>query len=170
MCPALATLATLALPTRTVRRVPAAVVWPIRHQVMWPEKPPEYSHVIGDEDPRVSQHFGLYVDGDRLVSVCSLFFDDAECAQFRKFATLDAEQRRGHGSHLLQHVLAAAREAGARSICCNARIEQAPFYAKFGLVERSGNGTAFEKGGRQYIIMEMPLEHAQHPGHPQQAQ
>lgn len=82
-------------------------VWKLRHEVMWPEREPDYIKLADDDQ---GKHYGLYV-GDRLVSVLSLFVNGTE-GQFRKFATLELEQGQGYGSKLLNTVLAEAEQAG----------------------------------------------------------
>ena len=50
-----------------------AISWeqtiPLRHSVLWPNKPPEYCHIDGDID---GLHFGVFVDG-LLVCVASVY-------------------------------------------------------------------------------------------------
>ncbi|MEK4042858.1 GNAT family N-acetyltransferase [Paenibacillus sp. FSL H8-0048] len=122
-------------------------VWKLRHEVMWPEREPDYIKLADDDQ---GKHYGLYV-GDRLVSVLSLFVNGTE-AQFRKFATLELEQGQGYGSKLLKTVLAEAEQAGVQRIFCNARTYKAGFYKKFGM-QRTDE--VFSKGGKDYVVMEM---------------
>ncbi len=132
-----------------IREITAAETWPLRHAVMWPDKPFAYVQLADDDQ---GHHYGLF-ENDRLVSVLSLFVEGAD-ARFRKFATLPACQRRGYGSRLLSHVLEAAVGLGARRIWCSARAEAAPFYGKFGMHEFGGR---FTHEGMPYVKMEMPL-------------
>ncbi|WP_203457154.1 GNAT family N-acetyltransferase [Paenibacillus tepidiphilus] len=129
-----------------IHLVSKEAAWKLRHEVMWPEREPEYVRIDGDD---AAEHYGL-LDGERLVSVVSLFREGEE-AQFRKFATLEAEQGKGYGTRLLEYVLAAAAAGGAERIYCNARSNKAGFYAKFGLAP---TGESFHKGGKEYVIME----------------
>lgn len=62
-------------------------VWKLRYEVMYPEKDIEYVKLEEDEK---GIHLGLYAD-DKLMSVISLFTEN-DSIQFRKFATLAAEQ------------------------------------------------------------------------------
>lgn len=126
--------------------------WAVRHEVMWPDRAPEYVRLDNDGE---GEHYGVFVDnpdggGETLVSVVSLFREETG-AQFRKFATLVSCQGQGYGSLLLSYVLNRAAEAGARRVFCNARSEKAGFYRKFGL---EPTGEAFTKGGKEYVIME----------------
>ncbi|MCE3200968.1 GNAT family N-acetyltransferase [Paenibacillus sonchi] len=130
-----------------IQKVHKEAVWQLRHEVMWPERELDYVKLDDDDD---GVHYGLF-DGERLVSAVSLFIDGKE-AQFRKFATRTEQQGQGYGSRLLQHVLDEAERTGVNRIYCNARSYKAAFYKKFGLAEVPG--TAFTKGGKEYIIME----------------
>ncbi|SDL54961.1 GNAT family N-acetyltransferase [Paenibacillus jilunlii] len=130
-----------------IRKVHKEAVWQLRHEVMWPDRGLDYVKLDDDDD---GVHYGLF-EGEQLVSAVSLFIDGSE-AQFRKFATRTEQQGQGYGSRLLQHVLNEAERSGVNRIYCNARSHKAAFYKKFGLSEVSG--TAFTKGGKEYIIME----------------
>ncbi|WP_368086703.1 GNAT family N-acetyltransferase [Paenibacillus sp. NFR01] len=88
-------------------------------------------------------------------------FKEGSDAHFRKFATATAEQGKGYGTRLLNHVLEAAGEAGATRIYCNARTNKAEFYKKFGL---ASTGQTFAKGGKDYVIMERRLGASEEPG------
>ena len=55
---------------------------PLRHQVLWPCKPPEFCHVKGDSD---ALHYGAFVD-DVLVCVASVYLT-LNKARLRKFST-----------------------------------------------------------------------------------
>ncbi|WP_290712133.1 GNAT family N-acetyltransferase, partial [Flavihumibacter sp. CACIAM 22H1] len=81
-------------------------VMPLRQEVMYPGKPVEMARVDGDE---TAVHLGLTVD-QQIVSVVSLFVSEKydHSLQFRKLATLLAEQGKGYGTSLLNHVLAYA--------------------------------------------------------------
>jgi GNAT superfamily N-acetyltransferase len=129
-----------------IRTIHKEDAWKLRHEVMWPEREPDY---IKLEDDEQGVHYGLYL-GDRLVSVISLFITGTE-AQVRKFATLELEQGQGYGSRLLQEVLKEAEQAGVQRVYCNARTYKAGFYKKFGL---KATEQVFSKGGKDYIIME----------------
>ncbi len=130
-----------------IHKVHKEAVWQLRHEVMWPERELDYVKLDDDDD---GVHYGLF-DRDRLVSAVSLFIDGKE-AQFRKFATRIEQQGQGYGSRLLQHVLDEVEQRGLDRIYCNARSHKAAFYKKFGLAEVPG--TAFTRGGKEYIIME----------------
>ncbi|MBT2696624.1 GNAT family N-acetyltransferase [Bacillus sp. ISL-40] len=116
---------------------------------MWPDKAFDY---IKLEDDHLGIHFGLFKE-NMLISVISLFINNEEC-QFRKFATLQLEQGKGHGSTLLDYVIKAAMDCGVKRIWCNARKNKMDFYKKFGLQETN---YSFMKGGKSYVIMETDL-------------
>lgn len=129
---------------------------PIRQRVLWPNKPPEFCHVAGDED---ALHFGALVD-DKLVSIISLYISGSE-ARFRKFATLAEYQRRGIGSKLLTHVISSAQEKGIARIWCDARATAVGFYERFGLTVE---GEMFYKSDVAYYKMERAIKYnAPHP-------
>ena len=129
-----------------IRRIHKEDAWKLRHEVMWPEREPDYIKLADDEQGR---HYGLY-QGEQLVSVLSLFINGEE-AQVRKFATLELEQGQGYGSKLLQTVLEEAEQSGVRRIYCNARTYKAGFYKKFGM---QTTDEVFSKGGKDYVVME----------------
>lgn len=138
-----------------IRTIPKEQAWQMRHEVMWPEKDLEYVKLADDDE---GTHYGLF-EGEELVSVVSLFIRGAE-AQFRKFATLIAKQKKGYGSKLLIHVLAEAERSGVKRIFCNARSDKAPFYEKFGL---SRTNNTFRKSAIDYVVMERYYESSQTP-------
>lgn len=133
-------------PGSIIRQIQAHETWPLRQQVMWPEKPLEY--IILEEDEE-GIHYGLF-EKDRLISVISVFINSRE-AQFRKFATLTSEQGRGLGTQLLRHVLNELNSPAIHRIWCNAREDKAAFYERFGLAV---TGQQFTKSGIGYVIME----------------
>jgi len=120
-----------------IRAIPFAATYPLRHQVLWPDKPAAFSHL--PDDP-VDRHFGAFRH-DELVAVISLFVE-GPTAQFRKFAARPDCQGQGVGSALLRHVFAEAARLGARSCWCNARLATRPFYQRFGMV---ADGPVFYK-------------------------
>ncbi|QKE75868.1 GNAT family N-acetyltransferase [Arthrobacter citreus] len=129
----------------TIRQVVKEEVWEIRHKVMWPDKAFDYIK-LNDDD--LGMHFGLFKEST-LISVISLFISNSEC-QFRKFATLHQEQGKGYGSSLLDYAMKEAQNNGVKKIWCNARMNKANFYKKFGLEETNAS---FIKDGKQYVIM-----------------
>ena len=109
-------------------------VWKLRYEVMYPEKDIEYVKLEEDEK---GIHLGLYAD-DKLMSVISLFTEN-DSIQFRKFATLAAEQGKGYGTMLLNEVIDYAERNNIKKIWCNSRIEKTEFYEKFGFKKVAGS-------------------------------
>ena len=130
----------------TIREIHAEDTWTIRHQVMWPDKPLDYVKLAEDEHGR---HFGAY-DGDRLVSIVSLFID-GDVAQFRKFATQADMQGKGYGTALLRYLVAEASASAVRKLWCNARTSKAAFYERAGFKKTD---KTFDKDGVGYVVME----------------
>ena len=98
----------------------------IRHQVLWPDKSPEFVKVPEDQN---ALHFGLFYE-EELVSVISLL-PDQENVRFRKFATIASFQSKGLGTKLLSYVLDFAKAEGYKKIWCDARTNALPFYEHF---------------------------------------
>ncbi|MGY8913700.1 MAG: GNAT family N-acetyltransferase [Flavobacteriales bacterium] len=132
-----------------IKSISAPSTWPLRHAVMWPDKPMDYIKLPQDQ---LGSHFGLFLDKE-LVTVASLFIIDSK-AQFRKLATKTSEQGKGYGSQMLLHLLKEAQRIGVERIWCNARQDKTSFYHKFGLTETP---TTFTKGNINYVVMEKML-------------
>ena len=124
-------------------------VWKLRYEVMYPEKDIEYVQLEEDEK---GIHLGLYAD-DKLMSVISLFTEN-DSIQFRKIATLAAEQGKGYGTMLLNEVIDYAERNNIKKIWCNSRIEKTEFYEKFGFKKTNKK---YEQDGRRFIIVEKIL-------------
>lgn len=132
-------------PVVSIRPIPYPQTYPLRHAVLWPDKPLDYVKV--DDDP-AGYHFGAF-HGDELVAVISLFVGNG-AGRFRKFATHPDYQRRGIGTQLLDRVMAEARQRGAVTLWCDARLGAADFYRKFGMQPA---GDVFYKGTIPYARM-----------------
>ena len=124
-------------------------VLPIRHTVLWPEKPLDFCKVKGDEE---ALHFGV-LHNDNLVCVASIYINK-NSARLRKFATLVPFQGQGLGSSLLKHIFDILKKQEVTHFWCDARVESAGFYAKLGLKTK---GAQFYKSELPYIIMEKSL-------------
>ena len=101
-----------------------------------------YVKVENDEE---GYHFGAFL-ADELVAVISLFVAGKE-SRFRKFATRPDCQRKGVGTLLLNHVTAEAKRLGATTLWCDARLDAADFYRRFGMEAVS---EVFHKGPIPY--------------------
>lgn len=129
-----------------IKQITTAEVLPIRHKVMWPDKPKAYVKLPNDE---IARHFGLFVN-EELTSIISLFTEDNE-VQFRKFATLFEFQGKGYGTILLNKIISLLQNEGKSKLWCNARVEKVKFYEQFHL---KATNNKFMKGGIEYVIME----------------
>jgi len=124
---------------------------PIRHEILWPNKPLLFCKVDGDE---TADHYGVYLN-DELVSVASIYRDN-RVARLRKFATLVKFQGRGLGSKLIAHILNELEDAGVECFWCDARKTATGFYKKLGMTQQ---GSEFYKSGVLYLKMEKRLAH-----------
>jgi predicted GNAT family N-acyltransferase len=129
-----------------IKQITASETLPIRHKVMWPDKPITYVKLPNDKS---ATHFGLFVNGE-ITAVISLFIENNE-AQFRKFATVVKFQGLGYGTTLLESTIDFIKKEGIKKLWCNARVEKSKFYERFGL---KCTGKKFEKGGIEFVIME----------------
>lgn len=111
-----------------IRPIAHEQTYPLRHSVLWPDKPFDYVKVENDYE---GHHYGAFLD-DELVAVISLFVSDGT-ARFRKFAAYPDHQRKGIGTQLLNHVMTEARQLGATTLWCDARLDAADFYRRFGM-------------------------------------
>ena len=136
-----------------IQTIQWAEALPVRHQVLWPNKPPLFCKVDGDE---AATHYGAFVDG-KLVSVASIYVEGNR-ARLRKFATLPSYQGKGIGTKIISHIVRALQEIGIEYFWCDARKNAVSFYRKFGLEQQ---GEEFQKSGIPYYKMEVQLTGAQ---------
>jgi len=122
---------------------------PIRHEVLWPNKPLLFCKVDGDE---VAKHYGVYLN-DKLVSVASVYIE-GRIARLRKFATLVEFQGCGIGSKLIKHIISELKNIGIASFWCDARKTAIGFYNKFDMEKQ---GVEFNKSGILYVKMQIIL-------------
>ncbi|QKZ13167.1 GNAT family N-acetyltransferase [Spirosoma sp. KUDC1026] len=138
----------------TVTPITPEQTYPLRHSVLWPDKPLDYVKVDNDAS---GYHYGAFLDNE-LVAVISLFLEnetsDGHPARFRKFAARPDRQRQGIGTQLLNHVIAEARRMGATELWCDARLDAADFYRRFGMAPVSD---VFYKGPIAYATFSMSL-------------
>lgn len=128
-----------------IKEITATETWPIRHKVMWPNKPVDYIKLAEDAK---GQHFALCVD-EKIVSVVSIFVN-GQNAQFRKFATITEKQGNGYGTQLLKFVFKKLEDSNITVIWCNARKDKIGVYHRFGMLPTSQE---FTKGGINYVVM-----------------
>ena len=110
-----------------IKKASLEEILPIRHKVLWPDKPFEFVKVDGDEE---GIHFGLYEDS-KLVTVISLFAEGKNL-RFRKFATLRKYQNRGLGKLMILKVIDYAQENNFERLWCDARTDALNFYERAG--------------------------------------
>lgn len=132
-----------------IQAIDAEQTYPLRHSVLWPDKPLDYVKV---EDDAAGYHFGAF-DDKELIAVISLFVIGQE-SRFRKFATRPDYQRKGVGTVLLNQVIAEARRLGATVLWCDARLDAADFYRRFGMEAVS---EVFYKGPIPYAKFSLTL-------------
>lgn len=120
---------------------------PVRHRVLWPDKPMSFCLVEGDD---FATHYGAFVDA-QLVSVASVYIDGFQ-ARLRKFATLPQYQGQGIGSRDIAHIMAELQRQSISYFWCDARTTAVGFYQRLGL---SVEGAEFEKSGVFYYKMSL---------------
>ena len=129
----------------TIQTIPLNAALNIRHAVLWPDQPRDFSRVAGDAD---ALHLGIY-DKDLLICVASLYQTE-NGLRLRKFATLFAHQGKGHGSAMMRHAIDHCKIAGHPRLWLSARETAMPFYRRFGF---EPFGTPMEKAGIPYLYM-----------------
>ena len=132
-------------------------VLPIRHQVLWPDKPLEFCKVEGDVDAR---HFAIELE-QKLISVASIYFsqymnENIKKARLRKFATLPDYQNKGFGSQLLKHILNVLETENVSTLWLDASQSAISFYKQFGF-SNEDNREVFFKSNIPYVKMEKKI-------------
>ncbi|RXJ72838.1 GNAT family N-acetyltransferase [Veronia nyctiphanis] len=132
-----------------ISTITAQQVLPIRHQVLWPDKPVDFSQVKGDD---TATHYGAFIEGE-LVSVGSIFID-GDTARLRKFATLSAHQGKGVGTAMLHVMLSDLKSSSVKTFWCDARESAMAIYQRIGM---KAEGERFHKSDIPYFKMQMPV-------------
>jgi len=135
--------------TVNIKPITAEQAWPIRQSVMYPDYTIEQVKLLDDADGR---HFGLFV-ADELTVVVSLFTKD-DALQFRKLATLTAQQGKGYGRQMMAFILDLASAEKLETVWCNARLSAAKFYKQFGF---EVFGERWQQDGHQFAIMKKQI-------------
>lgn len=99
----------------------------LRHLVLWPEMPRDFSRVTEDEN---AMHLGIQEDAT-LICVASLY-EAGGGLRLRKFATLPEYQGKGFGSAMMHHVINLCAKLEHPRLWLSARESAMPFYEKFG--------------------------------------
>jgi len=147
--------------TFEIRRITAEETIPLRHAILRAGLPRETAIFPGDE-AKTSLHFGAFADG-QLVGVATMHFvplldrPDFDAAyQVRGMATAPEARGLGAGRALVEACIAAARDAGAQWLWCNARTPAAGFYARHGFKTTGGVFEVHTAG--PHVRMLRPLE------------
>jgi len=117
----------------------------IRHQVLWPNKPPEFCIVEGDQQ---ATHYAVELNA-ALICIASIYRDH-DGVRLRKFATLPDYQGQGAGSLMLKFILNKLKEAGTAYFWFDARESALSFYQGFGF---EVEGELFYKSDVAYYKM-----------------
>ncbi|KAL4247911.1 hypothetical protein ABKN59_006779 [Abortiporus biennis] len=146
-------------PLVDIRRISVEQTIPLRHSILWPEKPVEYIRLPEDDS---GHHYGAFLPSSSdPVAVISVFIEPLPhdsvnlAARFRKFACDPNHRNQGIGSALLQHVfLVASKDLQCSAVWCDGRLSTAGWYERRGMFRFGGN---FFKGDIEYIRMMMPF-------------
>jgi len=122
---------------------------PIRHKVLWPNEPPSFCKVEGDEQ---ASHFGVFIDNE-LHCVASLYHNE-KSARLRKFATLKTSQGKGLGSFMLNFLMKQLQDQSTTYFWFDARESALAFYARHGF---KTEGDRFYKKDVAYFKMSVNL-------------
>jgi GNAT superfamily N-acetyltransferase len=128
-----------------IKPITAEQTWPVRQAVMYPNDLIEKVKLADDASGR---HFGLFA-GEELAAVVSLFVA-GNAMQFRKLATVNAQQGKGFGKQMIAFIIELASAENLQMVWCNARLTALPFYQKFGF-EAFGN--TWQQNGHAYVLM-----------------
>ncbi|WP_162844945.1 GNAT family N-acetyltransferase [Pontivivens insulae] len=132
-----------------IRQIEAVETHDLRARVLRPGQPIDAARIASDAE---ALHFGAF-DGERLVGVASLFFNEEDC-RLRKFA-IEVDQRgKGLGAAMLTHMADHLRQSGHKRLWCDARIEALGVYRRAGFTPF---GPRFTKNDRPYQKMELLL-------------
>lgn len=132
-----------------IQRISWEKTIPLRHRILWPNKPPAFCQLEGDQD---ALHFGAFVD-NQLVCVASVFLKKNK-ARLRKFATDEHYQNQGIGSKVLLHIIKYLKDLNTEYFWCDARETALSFYMRFDMYKSSER---FYKSGVPYVKMEIAL-------------
>jgi len=126
---------------------------PIRHKVLWPNKPEIFCQIEEDKD---ANHYGVFID-EQLVCVASLYtktINRVTRVRLRKFATLKEFQGKGVSGKLLEHMILDLKAQGTHYFWCDARRNAIEFYKASGF---KCIGNEFYKLDEAYSKMELKL-------------
>ena len=130
------------------------VVFPVRHEVLRPGRPPETARFDQDEHPDT---FHLAArDRAGAVIGCATFFpeplDGRPAWRLRGMATVSAARGKGIGGQVLAAGGAEIRRRGGTIVWCQGRLAAADFYRGHGFVSR-GDQFLIEPGGPHSLFV-----------------
>lgn len=142
-----------------VRRVPVALVRPLRHRVLRPGRPEESVHTDRDDAPD-TVHLAAF-SGDDVIGVVTMFPepfpDDPRTAErFRWMAVDEARRGSGAGQALMRHAASLAREGGFELIWAHGRDTALGFYERLGFrVVGDGYVDAATQLRHHFVVIEV---------------
>jgi predicted N-acetyltransferase YhbS len=118
-----------------VRRVPVAVVRPLRHRVLRPGYPESAVHTNRDEEAG-TVHLAAF-DGDEVIGVVTMFAepfpgDPRPALQFRWMAVDETRRGTGTGQALMRHAASVAHDEGFELMWAHGRETALGFYERLG--------------------------------------
>ena len=124
-----------------IAQVDAAIVRPLRREILRPGQPAEQLVYPGDDDPgtlhlAASRHGGDEWPLIGIVSAMPDGYPNSSMAgdwRIRGMAVLPAERNRGIGGRLLELCEQHARRQAGRRLWCNARIDARSLYERIGM-------------------------------------
>eukprot|EP01054_Gregarina_sp_Poly1_P003167 Gregarina_sp_Poly_1__3166@NODE_189_length_11663_cov_119_423594_g168_i0_p7_GENE_NODE_189_length_11663_cov_119_423594_g168_i0NODE_189_length_11663_cov_119_423594_g168_i0_p7_ORF_typecomplete_len150_score16_53Acetyltransf_10/PF13673_7/8_8e19Acetyltransf_1/PF00583_25/4_1e14Acetyltransf_7/PF13508_7/1_1e12Acetyltransf_9/PF13527_7/1_3e09GNAT_acetyltran/PF12746_7/2_3e08Acetyltransf_4/PF13420_7/9_1e08FR47/PF08445_10/4e06GNAT_acetyltr_2/PF13718_6/0_00017NodA/PF02474_15/0_00031MOZ_SAS/PF01853_18/0_013Gly_ac len=121
-----------------LKMIAAEDVYPIRHKVLWPDKPISFVKLTTDAQ---SLHYGVTDSSSNLIAVASAQACSDSSVRVRKIAVLPEHQKQGIGKLLLTHIVEESGKQGFSRCFLYARPSAEGFYAKCGFQPEEG---AFE--------------------------
>ena len=125
-----------------IRKIDVRTARQIRHTVLRPHQEPWEIVFEGDDEPD-TLHIGAF-RGEELVGIASVMReslpgkDDAVAWRVRGMATLPEVRGQGYGGALLERCLTHVADHGGHGVWCNARVDAAPFYRRYGFESVGG--------------------------------
>lgn len=140
--------------------VHAAMVRPLRGEVLRPGEAPERLIYPGDEDPS-TLHLAAFRDGN-VVGIVTVMADGHPTSprpgdwRVRGMATVEAMRNEGIGGAMLARGETHAREQAGTRLWCNARVGARTLYERIGMTVE---GDVFEIAGiGEHYVMSKPLD------------
>lgn len=139
----------------TIRTVPAAEIYPLRHAELRQGLPIETCIFPGDTDPD-TLHFGVF-DQQNLIGIATLFpeqhpdIDSTHAWRLRGMATAESHRGMGCGRQLVDHLCQYVLDSGGDVLWCNARVGALEFYEKL-LFEMMGAPFDIPTAGLHYMM------------------